>query len=194
NGLPLAPGNEVAVDASPAWVQAGRVLLQVARVHDPTVSWGSPIPLPTQAPAPRTVGDGLLRVTRSPVLHVWAGGHALQAYPSATRVLARLCQTPGVVVPRDALVAFMNPDFQQRAGGLNLHQTITYVRDALETALDQGWLPETQLVAQVRRCVPELGTDVDRRTLLRTLVANVRRVGYRLNLPADAIDLEEDPR
>lgn len=102
NGLPLAPGNEVAVDASPAWVQAGRVLLQVARVHDPTVSWGSPIPLPTQAPAPRTVGDGLLRVTRSPVLHVWAGGHALQAYPSATRVLARLCQTPGVVVPRDA--------------------------------------------------------------------------------------------
>lgn len=191
NGQPLEAGGEVAVDESPAWIQVGRVLLRVARIHEQTVSWGSPMPLPSQALAPRPISSGLLRVTRRPVLQVWVGAQALQAYPSATRVLARLCQSPGEVVPREELVALLDPNFEQRAGGLNLHQTMTYVRDALEAALDQGWLLEAELAAQVRRCAPELGEDADRRALLRTLVANVRRVGYRLNLPADVVEIEE---
>lgn len=213
NGHRVEPGSEVLVEEATFWAQVGRALLKVQLVPE-TVPVGAALPIPTgpamampsvratlteriKLPdlAPKepevTQAQALLTVEDTANPRVWVKGAPMALFPSASRVLVRLCQSVGEVVQQDDLLEAIDPDYIERAGGVNLSQNVSYIRRMFTEALSSGAITQGELAAQVRAAsvpaaVPE-GMDEDEAALLRTLLTNVRRVGYVLKLPASAV-------
>ncbi|MCC6622394.1 MAG: FHA domain-containing protein [Deltaproteobacteria bacterium] len=185
NHAPLAGDEEVVIDAPSAWVQVGRVLLHVM-VAPATVPACAPI---TPPEAPLGGARAIVTLARGRELRVWIGGQLVHLFPSAARVLARLCETPGEVVTHDELLHAVDPEALERAGGANLAQLVTYVRDAFDHALERAWIADEDLRALVIGAAPEVAAEAeaDRRGLLRALIASRRGLGYALRLPRSAI-------
>lgn len=177
----MAPGQRVVVHSEVAWLQVGRALLEIASAPT-TIPVHERLELP---PAPGSVEPLLtLRCRGLPELRL--AGRPASLYPAAARVLARLCESPGEVVAHAELRRAMDQDDLDRAGGGNVAQAVTYVRDLFARALAEGVLSPERLGELLVAAGAEVPGS-DPRALLRQLVRNVRGVGYRLDLPAAAI-------
>jgi hypothetical protein len=170
-----------------AWLQIGRVLLSATQVLA-TLPFEDQLSIPAEDIA-RPAGAWLtLQGGAEP--KVWVCGEPLALFPSALRVLGKLAASPGEVVAAEALRQAMDPEGHHLAGGTNLTQAITYIRNMFDEALARGLLGEEDLRAQVRYAplAPPLEEEpTDRRQLLRALVQSERGVGYRLRLSPAAI-------
>lgn len=188
----IGSGEEIEVASGRAWVQVGRVLLRV-ELAPRTIPVHDIIPVPDTGPA-RQMVTALVRIRRDKIPRIFLGGRELVMFPSAARVLTRLCETPGDVVDHDTLLTAVDPDHGARAGGANLAQLVTYVRDAFLEALDAGLVAAEDLriliIASAPDLVTELAEDVDARALLRVLIPSRRGLGYAIRLPASAIGFE----
>jgi len=182
---PLAGDEEITVAGPSAWLQVGRVLLHVM-LAPATVPVSKRM---TPPEAPTRVASAVVTLARGRELRVWLGGELVHLFPSAARVLARLCETPNEVVTHDELLHAVDPESLERAGGGNLAQLVTYVRDAFDEALAKGWLVDDDLRALVIASAPETAAEAeaDRRGLLRALVSSRRGLGYALRLPRAAV-------
>lgn len=84
----------------------------------------------------------------------------------------------------------MDPGALQKAGGANLTQAITSIRDMFVDAVGCGTLALDEVKALSDRCLvaePANLEGLDARATMRVLVENVRGAGYRLRLPPDAV-------
>ena len=175
-----------------AWLQVGQILLKVTTLKE-TVRISQAMSLPMPLLEEITEGP-FIRIQLDPILRIWVGGELVSLFPSAARALTRLCRTPGEAVFQEVLLEAISPDFHLRAGGVNLPQNITYIRDLFEKLMDEDQVSEDVLRALIKASGPKgaqtASDDKDRRGLLRALVSNVRGVGYRLNLPESCIVFE----
>ncbi len=193
NQSPVGRGDEVQVTDRTIWLQVGCALLKVVTVADTIpVSKALPLPAPVAVDPQHTP---LLRIKAGPrSVRIKLNGKPVSLFPSAARALARLAATPGEVVDQDELLTAMDEDFAERAGGLNLNQTMTYVRRLFIEGLESGEVDATQLRGLVQSCPawsgPPLAEDLTDKALCRELVANVRGVGYVLMLPPQAVHTE----
>ena len=174
NRKALGCGDTISLEADEIWIQIGRVLLAL---------YTSPITIPvTDAmtlPPDETPTAPILTIRQVGLRYdVLCGGHPVALYPSAARVLWRLASSCGHVVSHGDLLEAVDPDLG--AGGSNIAQLVTYIRQAFSEALSAGWLSPTQLQAHLRPHLERPPTD--ERMLLRSLIENVRGVGYRLRL------------
>lgn len=199
NGTTFVNQKEVAKAASVevrervSWLQVGRALLKVVLVADTIpVSKALPVPMSSAADADGPAFLSVKLSARAP--RVRLKGKPVSLFPSAARALGRLAATPGEVVDQDDLLTAMDEDFADRAGGLNLNQTITYVRRLFIEALDGGDVEAHELRQYIESCPGYSGeplpVDIASKALCRELVANVRGVGYVLMLPASAVQTE----
>jgi len=191
NSQALADGDEVVVDQLSAWLQIGRILMRV-KVSPATLPVAA-MPLPVAAP---NDSGALVTIERGKAVRVWLGGQAAHIFPSAARVLARLCEVPSALVTHEALLEAVDPDHPERAGGALMAQLVTYARDAFAEAIEHRWIDGDRLrrlvIAQAPEVTDELaGSGVEaRRALLRALICNKRGLGYVLNLPPSAVTLQ----
>lgn len=190
NGRRLAHRAQITLDKKMIYLQVGRVLLCIFADPD-TLEISQMIELPE---VERGEGAPPLIALRS-IGSNWSvqcRGHIVKLFPSAARVLARLCEEPGEVVPHDALEQAIDPESHQRVGGATIAQNITYVRKFFAEAIEMGWLEPEVLLGWIKE-TGEQSSDsddiegFDQSTLLRLVVENHRRVGYRLRIPAREI-------
>ncbi len=176
----------VKVKEDRAWLQLGRVLLSVTQVQA-TLPFDDQLSIPAESMLTQTQSWLTVRVQPEP--KVWVRGQLVPLFPSAARALALLCAKPGQVVSSQELKRAMNPGGHHLAGGTNLNQAVTYIRNMFLRALKDGILDEATLHRQVTRAKgvpPLIGSVKDTRELMRVLIESERGVGYRIRLsPAD---------
>ena len=175
----------------PFYVQVGRLLLRVG-LDEATLPFEEVFSLPdADTPSPRPAGAWLRLHGPAPIC-VMMGTHQSSVFPSAARVLRALAMAPSQVVPREELELAMQYDSTPSAGGNNLTQAITYLRNMFEEACKLERL-ERELRARVAACQVMPGVDnihtLSQRMLLRALIENVRGVGYRLRLDPQDVTL-----
>ncbi len=179
------PGVQHEVTTSPCYIQLGRLLLRV-RWEVSTIPFDNALSLPAVTRGPTS----WVELHGPAPMWVRVGGARVSLFPSATRVLCELLKTPGEVVAREVLEAAMG---DAKAGGNNLVQAITYIRDMFEAALKDGDLTLSDLRDRIARSaatpLPQGLEEMPRRGLLRTLVENVRGVGYRVRLSPSDVDV-----
>jgi len=181
----LEPGEEVEVEEV-AWIQPGRVLLHVS-IAESTMPVETLYSLPLQ-PASDVVSEAEVFLEVDVGLHptVRIRGREQSLFPMALRVLWRLGESAGEVVSHDDLQDAISPTAS--AGGMNLPQNITYLRDMFEEAIGYGELSEDELREELAECLgPARVQDMGQRELLRALVQSVRGQGYRLNLTPEQV-------
>lgn len=181
----LEPGRRIEVVTPRVWLQLGRVLLHV--FPDPeTVRFDEPLAIPDTAV--RQADAPVFTFRRGPHrVDLWCRGQAMALFPSAVRALMRLCESAGQTVTYDDLELAVDPEAFQRAGGASLSQLVTYIRQMVDQAMDQGLIGEDELRRIVAAQGAQAGAEadaeaVDRRALLRSFIENVRGVGYRIRL------------
>lgn len=190
NQQEVARGGEVEVSDRTSWLQVGAALLKVVVIAN-TVPVSRAMPLPSALPVPTGPRFLCVKLGRAPRIQV--KGKSVSIFPSAARALARLAVSPGEVVDQDDLLTAMDEDFADRAGGLNLNQTMTYVRRLFLERIDSGEINVAELSDWIQACPGFTGgplTTLEPKALCRALVANVRGVGYVLMLPPDAVQTE----
>lgn len=187
NGKLLSPGEELSLTAEPHFVQIGRVLLAIEA--DPqTRPVSQQIPLP-EAPSPPRRRALLKFRRRGNGVEVWCRGRALPIFPSAAKVLARLCEQPGETVTHDELDYAADPENYPRSGGASIAQLVTYARKTLEDAVESGWFEISELAAWLPpHLQPANDQTLVTREVLRATLENVRGVGYRIHLPRAQIE------
>lgn len=117
---------------------------------------------------------------------VRCAGVVLDLAPRPARALRRLAREPGEVVSHRDLLDAIDPG---SATG-NVHQTVTYLRNALIAAVERGELPLGDVRGVVLRAAGDdvsLAVDAPVRRWIGALVQSVRGRGYRLNLPRDEV-------
>ncbi len=117
---------------------------------------------------------------------VRCAGAVLDLAPRPARALRRLAREPGEVVSHRELLDAIDPG---SAAG-NVHQTITYLRNALIAAVERGELPLGDVRGAVLRAAGDdvsLAVDAPVRRWIGALVQSVRGRGYRLNLSRDEV-------
>ena len=183
----LAPDEQVDVLES-AWIQLGRLLLHVSRAVQTTpISTMYSLPSAPSEPGEHAP-DVFLSVDLGLHASVRVMGREQQLFPMALRMLWRLAEDAGEVVGHGALKDALSPTAS--AGGLNVAQNVTYIRDMFEKALDLGELTEDELREELEVTLgPARVAPMERRELLRALVQNVRGRGYRLNLSPKQVDV-----
>ena len=199
NGARLESGESITLSGASTWLQVGRVLLKVAVILA-TVPVAAAMPLPDEDSTPPVVApiappgmealERLLVIERSANPRVWIHGNLVQLFPSAARALARLCESPAQLVEQYDLMEALDPDFASKAGGANLNQSITYIRNMFVEAIERDLVGLDELKEAIAACQTwdVVDTDeLDPRGLMRVLVTNVRGAGYTLMLPAKAI-------
>jgi hypothetical protein len=190
----LKPGEHRKIKGRSAWLQLGDVLLKVSVAPTTIPATEGPLSIPDRSDI--EVTPAFLRVCAGRYPGTWVKGERLNLYPSSQRALERLCEHPSSVFDYYALQAAIAPDDAGRAGGMNLSQVMTYIRDAFAQALDCGYCSDQELCALVMSTRlasgdPRHHVPSDRRQLLRALVENLRGVGYRLCLPPSAVSFEQ---
>lgn len=186
NGERLSGGDMRHVGTSPMWIQVGRALLSVY-AQQRTVPVSNLMPLPERR-ASRFTGPLLSFSWIGTRVEVRCAGHPVPLYPTAARVLARLCEDPPNLVHHSDLEAAADPDTANRAGGATLAQLLTQIRRAFEECIDNGWL-DTDVVRGFLAERPQGDGDDDVRALLRSFIESVRGVGYRIWIPPEQVQL-----
>lgn len=177
----------VLVQGDRAWLQIGRVLISVTQIIA-TLPFDDQVSIPAETFLPQTHSWLTVQAGQEP--RVWIHGEPMSLFPSAARVLCSLSERPGEVVSQSELKKAMDPSGHHLAGGTNLNQAITYIRNMFDQALRQDLLEEALLRRQVQhahRAPPLEGELSARRALLRALVQSERGVGYRLRLSPEHV-------
>ncbi|MEL6181472.1 MAG: FHA domain-containing protein, partial [Myxococcota bacterium] len=172
DGVRLDYGDTRTVEREHLFVQVGRVLLSVTLLPE-TVPVEELFVVPSSPlPDPILSGQAPLLFMRcyGQQIDLLCCGHTVSLYPSAARLLMRLCATPGQVVAHTELAAAVDPEFFERAGGTNVAQLVTYIRSMFDQALDDGHVSEARLRGALDLPGQEGLDGVPRRELLRRLV------------------------
>lgn len=188
NGVRLDTHERVEIERARTWIQLGRALVRVLDEPE-TLPVYEPIALPSRAARAATPLLVIQRTAAAP--SIWCKGQRVHIFPQALRVLMRMCEQPGQTIEADVLVEAASPDVPMSFGGTNLPQLVTYVRDMFQQALEDQWVSDAELASAIKEVSGVRPDDTARRALLRALVENVRGVGYRLNLPLDAVRFDD---
>ena len=187
NGRTLAANENATSSAEEMWLQIGRVLLLI-KVTPTTIPADMLLPIPGALGYTQSLP--LLRLRRfHDRWELWLQSQPTRLFPTATRVLARLCQTPGVVVTHYDLAEASDPENFPRQGSTSVPQLITFIRNAFDEAMQAALIDEKKLHDLVFKNEAHPPAFEDRRRLLRNLIENVRGMGYRLRLPPSEIEL-----
>lgn len=189
NARRLAPESGAEIQEREAWLQLGRVLLHVTP-EPTTVRFDSPMPLPSAARS--GISAPLLRFRHiGNTLQIWLLGHPVVLFPGPARVLARLSEQPGAIVPHDLLDEAADPEAYPRSGGATVAQLVSAARTLFVDAMDEGIVPAETLAAAIEaKTGRQLEWDCHR-SLGRELIENIRGVGYRLHLPDSEVEFIE---
>src|SRR5690606_17631650 len=143
-GEKLAPDERKRVDEDEIWIQVGRVLLSIRQ--DPET-----IPVAEIIPVPERVAEGpIIRLRHlGNRVEVFVHDEPVSLYPMAARLLARLAQDPGHIVSFGDLGEAADPEYFERAGGANISQLVSYIRDMVEQQIDAGHLDPDELAQWV---------------------------------------------
>jgi len=184
----LGPDEYFDHDDDEMWLQVGRLLLRIA-VTPTTIPVDEVLHVPSSTSSQPVVPHVVTLRAFMDRWEVLICGQPVRLFPSATRVLAKLAESPGDVVTHSALAEAADPEQFPRHGGASVPQLITFIRNMFDDALNTQVLDENTLRTKMLWDGEDPAPEMDRRTLLRSLIENVRGLGYRLRLSADDIAL-----
>lgn len=187
----LTVGQRVILDPSQALVQLGGVLLRIDS-SEPTTPFQETLQAPS-LPNQR----GLLHISvGSEGMHVELGGHDVQLHRGPANVLLAMARQPNTVLAEETLLLFGESSVE-RALERNLNQLVTYIRNALRSAIQHDVAIRQRVLEAMRKAEMQRGEeilsdfDISDDSLARRLIKNHRRFGFSLRLPSESVTIVE---